>query len=106
MRLEAWLDDSGSGGERQRFFVLAGFISDYENWAAFANEWNTALKEPPAIPFFKMNHAYHPNARGSVFRGWDRLIINLKVGQLISIIKRRVMVRISSKINFNDYECT
>jgi hypothetical protein len=104
MILEAYLDDSGSGGRPQRFFILAGFLSDYGSWATFSDEWKGVLDEPPAIPFFKMNHAYAPNSRKSVFRGWDRVEIDKKVARLISIIKHRVMVRLSSKMSLADYE--
>src|SRR6266446_9949601 len=45
MILEAYLDDSGSGGRRQRFFTLAGFLSDYESWGKFADEWKAVLDE-------------------------------------------------------------
>jgi hypothetical protein len=104
MILQAWLDDSGSGGKKQRVFMLAGFLSDYGSWATFSDEWKQALDKPPSIPFFKMNHAYNPNARTSVFHGWDRAEINKKVERFISIIKYRVMMRLSSKIEISDYE--
>jgi hypothetical protein len=102
--LQAWLDDSGSGSKRQRVFVLAGFVSDHESWATFSEEWREALNEPPSIPFFKMNHAYNPRSRNSVFHGWSRFEVNKKVEKLISIIKYRVMVRISSTMRLDDYE--
>jgi hypothetical protein len=104
MILEAYLDDSGSGGARQRFFMLAGFISDYSSWATFADEWTAVLNEPPTIPYFKMHYFYNPNARKSVFKGWDRSEIDKKTKALISVIKYHVMVRVSSMIKVDDYE--
>jgi len=104
MILEAYLDDSGSGGMSQRFFTLAGFLSDYESWGKFADEWKAVLDEPPTIPYFKMNNFYRPEARNSVFKGWDRSAIDEKLKRLISVIRYNVMMRISSKVSLEDYE--
>jgi hypothetical protein len=58
MVLQACVDDSGGlADDRDPFFVLAGFIADSSDWAAFSIEWNQALAEEPRLDYFKMVEA-------------------------------------------------
>lgn len=57
--LEAYFDDSGNG--HGPVFVLAGWLSTAERWAAFNEEWQSVLDENPAIRPFKMKQAMAPS---------------------------------------------
>jgi len=51
MALQAYIDDSRSGGK----FVLAGYVAPAEIWAAFSNEWRELLGMRPSLEYFKMS---------------------------------------------------
>jgi hypothetical protein len=81
--LQVCVDDSGSG--QPPVFVLAGFVSSVEGWAAFADEWHEELNTGRTLPYFKMKHAAH--LRG-VFDGWSEPERDAKLVRLVDIIKR------------------
>jgi hypothetical protein len=51
LMLQAHIDDSKTDSQ---LFVLGGFIAPAEAWAAFTEEWQKELDQPPQIPEFKM----------------------------------------------------
>lgn len=68
--LEVYVDDSGSEPQGEIFF-LAGFISTVERWAAFSNEWDSALGLHPTLDYFKMSEAAGFWEQFSSSRGWN-----------------------------------
>jgi hypothetical protein len=58
MALQGFFDDSGNESSSP-IFVLAGFITTNQRWAAFSDEWQLALDEPPRLKYFKMAEAEH-----------------------------------------------
>jgi len=64
--LETYFDDSGRG--QRPVFLLAGFMSTAERWAAFNEEWQAVLDQPPPLRRFKMQHAM---TGSNVWLGWN-----------------------------------
>jgi hypothetical protein len=89
--LQAFVDESGTRNQ-DACFVMAGFISSAEEWAAFSDEWQACLDATPAIPYFKMRHAAG-NPSG-VFRNWRRDDVRKKVTGLVGILKRHARTAI------------
>lgn len=58
MTLHGYFDDSGRG--QKAVFVLAGFLSTTEGWAAFNTDWQRVLDKHPPLPAFKMKDAMGP----------------------------------------------
>jgi hypothetical protein len=52
MVFQAFIDDSGRE-PTSPLFVLSGFVASHEARAAFSDEWDAALREAPAIGYFK-----------------------------------------------------
>ena len=73
------------------FIVLAGFVSTSEVWAQFSDSWQAELDRKPALPYFKMNEAFHPNAYSpknkNLFEGWKESDIKARVFNFLKIIK-------------------
>jgi len=44
--LKAYLDESGSAGDKSGFFVLCGYVSTEETWDEFDDKWAGLLREP------------------------------------------------------------
>jgi hypothetical protein len=99
MALQAFLDDSGS--TKGPTFVLAGFISTFEKWERFSDEWAEALVEPPSIRFYKNSQAM---SRKDEFDGWLYTDVQKKISRLISVIVPNVMYRVSVSINHTEFE--
>jgi hypothetical protein len=100
MPVRAFVDDSGSGGD-SRYFVLGGFMADFDTWAAFADAWDIALAEQPAIEYFKMAEA---NSLNGEFDGWTELSRDAKVNALIDIIDKHDLFQGTCAINSEDYD--
>lgn len=83
--LKAVVDDSGRG--QPPVFVLAGFLARAQCWAAFADEWDAALKAEPAVKYFKMKEAANFNKK---FSRWSAKSRDMKVELLVSIIEKHV----------------
>jgi len=69
MVLQGFFDDSGNE-PTSPIFVLAGFITTNQQWAAFSDEWQLALDEPPRLKYFKMAEAEHCRGQFSKTKGW------------------------------------
>ena len=67
MVLQAYVDESGSENEHPAL-IMSGYIASAEKWAAFSDEWDSALRMKPSLESFKMNDAVR--LRGH-FRHWD-----------------------------------
>ena len=84
MALQAYIDDSGNE-PRDRFFVLGGFATQADDWAAFTNEWDTLLKTPPVLAYFKMSEANNLTSEFDRSRGWDENLRDIRVDALCDI---------------------
>jgi hypothetical protein len=80
LALQVFIDDSGK--DDPPVFVLAGFIAEAAQWAAFSDAWDAELKQSPAIEHFKMKDAH--SLRGQ-FSRWSDLGRDHKVGRLSSL---------------------
>lgn len=94
---QAAIDDSGSEPQSP-FFVLGGFIAPAEAWAAFADEWDAALKEPPGLDYFKMAEAASLAEDGqfSPDKGWTEAKRDDRLITLARIIKNHAKIRIAT----------
>jgi|GEM_PF-2360642 len=82
MTLQAFVDDSGSGGDT-KVFALAGFVANAELWKKFSDDWDAILGKDPPIPYFKM---YDAARETGVFEGWPVEHIDRKVEEFVSTI--------------------
>jgi hypothetical protein len=97
MVLQAVMDDSGGFHEiKNPVFVLAGFLADSSAWAVFSDEWQAALNGPPRLEYFKMSEAKALNGQ---FDGWDRNLVDLKLDDLVAIIKKHAFLRMSVSVD-------
>lgn len=99
--LQIVIDDSGRGQERRPAFVLAGHIAPVRNWEAFADRWQNALREKPAIGYLKGSEAFR---RQGEFRGWSEEKRDKKVLRLISLIHQFSPFSIRLAINGSEFE--
>jgi hypothetical protein len=57
-----------AGGEDHGFIVVAGYLSTFAKWNAFAAEWNSLLAAYN-LPYFTMKHFAQSK---HAFQGWDK----------------------------------
>ena len=100
MALQAFVDDSGSN-RKGHVFVLAGFMATYDNWMAFADQWEKALAETTAIDYYKNSAAM---ARRDQFDGWSHIDVQKKINRLILVINQFALWRISVAITYNEFD--
>lgn len=101
LMLKLYVDDSGKAGHSP-VMVLAGYLADAEQWAAFSNEWQALLDEA-RVPIFKMADAWRLGADwqhlGAL--GRDQLI-----ARLIGCIRRHARMAFINSMpieGFNHY---
>jgi hypothetical protein len=100
LMLQAFIDDSGTGGQPP-VFVLAGFVATADEWAAFSDEWQESLEMRPALNYFKMSEAM--NFQGE-FSGWSEQSRNDRVARLYRIIENHARAGISTVVSHAAYE--
>lgn len=91
MGFQAYIDDSGSGGN-ESFFVLAGFITPKEKWVKFSEDWKRELEKAPSIGYFRAFNAFHKKKQ---FKGWKEEDIQIRKSALLNIIKTHAQIRVS-----------
>jgi hypothetical protein len=91
--LQAFIDDSY---RKEGLFVLGGYIASAEAWAAFSNEWETAL---PSFGTRKKNGKYH-------FKMSEMAGLRLlhRVPAFYDIIERHVLCSLACKIDLIQLE--
>jgi len=97
--LQGYVDDSGSD-EQSNAFVLAGFMMNATQWAAFSDDWDAQLRRTPNIDYFKMSEAI---SRNGEFLGWPREFILCKVKDLLSVIEDHRPVGIGSYLFWPEF---
>jgi Protein of unknown function (DUF3800) len=100
---QAAIDDSVDQPNRT-FLVLAGFMSSASNWAAFSDDWQTALDLAPKLDYFKMSEANSLTSQFSKERGWTESKRDDRLITLTRIIKKYVLMRIHASIKIADFE--
>jgi hypothetical protein len=100
---EVYVDDSGSEPSSKIFF-LAGFLSTVERWAAFSNEWDSALAMPPSLEYFKMSEAAGLSGQFSRKRGWDEQKVRDRLTIFARIINKYALLRASASIRYDLFE--
>lgn len=98
LALEVYIDDSGK--DDPPVFVLAGFVAESENWAAFTDEWNEELARYPAIDYFKMKEA---NSLTEQFEGVSSLARDHKVSRLAALCEKHLAIELACVVPHADY---
>ena len=101
MALQGYFDDSGSS-RKEPVYVLAGFISEPDNWKAFSNEWQAKLDEFPGLQYFKMSEA--ASLRGQFGSGWTPSLRDQRVFELAEIVGKHAHVRVDSWCYRDDFD--
>ena len=81
-------------------FVLAGWVSREELWERFPDKWQEALDSIPSIKHFKMHEAHRLEGQ---FQGWDEAVRDAKIEQLLTVIKRHVILGVHCAISHDAY---
>jgi hypothetical protein len=97
--IQTYVDDSGSGGPP--VFLLAGFIARAEAWAELSEKWSAVIRSGPRkLEYFKMQEA---NALEEQFSRWSSPERDAIVLRLTEIIRRHVIIGVSSVVYISDY---
>ena len=102
MVLQAYIDDSGSD-PRSLAFVLAGFVASPTQWAAFSDEWEKTLHQPPRLEYFKNNEAMALKEQFDKSRGWTEQSRNDRLVALAHVIRKHIPERFSVALRNEDY---
>jgi hypothetical protein len=97
--LQAYIDDSRSQIGDQRLF-FAGYVATADEWIAFSDAWDAALREKPAIDYFKMSEA---NGRGGCFRKFSVSERNKKVFRMAQVVKQFAAMPLHTSISTEDF---
>jgi hypothetical protein len=97
MALQGFFDDSGNE-PTSLIFILAGFITTNQHWAAFSDEWQLALDEPPRLEYFKMAEAEHFRGQFSKKNGWINENRDARLLTLANIVAKYAIVRVHVSI--------
>jgi hypothetical protein len=100
---EVYVDDSGSQPNSPIFF-FGGFLSTVDRWAAFSNEWDSALALSPSLDYFKMSEAASFRGQFEKYRGWNEDNRNDRLVHLAQIINRHALLRASASIRHDLFE--
>jgi hypothetical protein len=102
-RYEVYVDDSGSDPQ-SKIFYLGGFISTVERWAAFSNEWDSALALMPTLDYFKMSEAGSFRGQFARTRGWNEANREDRLVTFARVINKYAMLRVSASIRHDLFE--
>jgi hypothetical protein len=102
MVFQVFIDDSGSEPQSP-IFVLAGFIASHDNWARFADDWQTGLDKPPKLDYFKMSEAAWLRGQFSRERGWTETKRDNRVTAFASMILKHAAVRVETTMRHDEF---
>jgi hypothetical protein len=97
--LQLWLDDSGKG--QLPAFVLAGYCASVDAWIAFADEWQTELRRPPALAYLKGKEAFGLFGQ---FRGWSETERDSRLLRFVALIKKHSNRGLGIAIGHHNFE--
>ena len=103
MALQGFFDDSGNE-PTSPIFVLDGFITTNQHWAAFSDEWQQTLDEPPRLDYFKMAEAEHFRGQFSKKNGWINENRDARLLTLANIVAKYAIVRVHASILHSSFE--
>jgi hypothetical protein len=92
--IRGFFDDSEQG----EIFLIAGWVTNYETWERFTEEWRSVLDQEPAIKYFKHHEAKGEPPTGQ-FAGWPATQVETKITQLVDVICRHEMYGVVSGLN-------
>ena len=102
MVYQAFIDDSGSEPQSP-VIVLAGFVANHAEWAKFSDEWDAALKVPPALGYFKMTEAANLAGEFSKDKGWTKAKRDERVVGLARIIRKHVKTQVAGVMPYDAF---
>lgn len=103
MTFQAFIDDSyGPNTDKDPYFVLAGFVGTYANWAAFSDAWQAELDRPPRLAYFKMNEAIR--SKSGPWKGIGDIERRIRIDSFVQIVRKHALVRVDSSIKRSDYK--
>lgn len=101
MILQGYYDDSGSHDESP-VYVVGGFLSDTNTWAAFTDEWQATLSKGPfPIDYLHMKEA---NRLTGQFKGCSPALRDQKVFELAELTVKYNLRRIDASILRSDFD--
>jgi hypothetical protein len=100
---QAFIDDSGSEPQSP-IFILAGFVTSADRWAAFSKEWQAALDEKPILEYFKMSEAARLKEQFDEKRGWNETKRDDQLITLTRIINKYAEARIHASMRNDNFE--
>jgi len=100
---QAVIDDTGSEPQSP-IFILAGFVTSAERWAAFSGEWQAALDEPPGLEYFKMSQAARLQEQFDRKKGWNEAKRDDRLITLARIIRKYAEVRVHASVQNDAFE--
>ncbi len=103
MVLQAYSDDSGSE-PNSPIFILAGFVTTQQRWAAFSHEWQALLDEPPGLAYFKMTEAENFRGQFSKKKGWNVENRDDRVLRLAKSIAKYAIIRVDASLLHESFE--
>jgi len=101
--LHWFFDDSGSEPTGDQF-VLGGFLSTADGWAAFANGWQEVLALSPSLEYFKASEAFSLRGQFSRGRGWNDDLRDERVRKLAHVIRQHAKLGVSASIQHAHFE--
>jgi hypothetical protein len=102
MVFQVFIDDSGSEPQSP-IFVLAGFIASHDNWARFADDWQTELDRYPKLDYFKMSEAGWLRGQFSTERGWTESLRDNRVMDFANIVLKHAAIRVETTMRHDDF---
>jgi hypothetical protein len=96
--------DASGNDPLSPFFVFGGFIAPAAQWAAFSEDWQTALDLPPKLDYFKMTQAANMSGEFDPDKGWTEQKRDDRIITLARIIRHHASVRVSAWIRRSDYD--
>ena len=89
--LQAYIDDSGTKNSSDAF-VLAGFVTEFEGWEKFSEEWKALRGRRGPLKMQKEKKRWQIDQRND----W--------ISQHVRLIRRYAKYRIESAVSIQDYE--
>jgi hypothetical protein len=96
--IRGFFDESEQGD----IFLIAGWVTDYETWERFSEEWRAVLEAEPRIEYFKHHEAKSVPPSGQ-FQGFTPEQVDAKISALVEVICRHEMYGVTSGLNTNTF---
>ncbi len=100
---QAFADDSAGHETPLRPLVLAAYALPAEHWAAFSDDWHTALHMRPEINYLKMSEAEGFDGEFLGMRSRPEFR-ELKLNDLCAVIRKYRPYAMYSRLNRSEYE--